>query len=756
MLSVKSMIELRKLHSNKDGEVINLLGYKEGGVSGGGFFYWDERNTEIDDGGCTIKVNDIEIGRWVRKLTNYINYSMYGADETGKEYSDDEMYRAHMKANSLRIPVIQNSGNFLWKSKTLPVYESCDLTGSIIMCDSKSGSETPTYNSPVIYDIKPKKKSVFLSPEDISELNKNYIQYMIKNSMFLPFSAISKYKNALIIFESDTIDMTRNNGGEISYNKKKDMIVTTRDGGLSIGFVRDFIDENNTGDVKNVQIIPAEDSVLYFKSPQINCNSTVSVRFIRCNRSNTIIDGVVHIESGKPVNNIRSMINVEKCNNVTLKNFEVEAIPRVDSTIGTYGFQFSLCTRLNLTNITGNDGWGIIGSNYLKNVTLSDSFLNRFDCHWMAYNIIIENTTFKNLGVYLTGGGCFIARNCTYVLDRDGFTFPSVTPNYTFFNPRADYGQEWDGTILIDGLTIRISEQAKVNRVCCVKFTPINYDTGRSVVWPTSIVVKNIFVEGANSTFDGYFQSIAVYIASKCNYNRKILCPCNITVSGMYISKVKVPSFSTAVTWYDFGDSSALARENNLQFNTLKTNTNISVSEIYSQPLDSVNLTNDGAGVIQIIERVAECNQKWYNDKNRMALLFNIKITACETAFINFTAIGRLSISSSSVTSIDNYATGEFESCIISVNDCVISPVSRSNKKNQWLLGNKKTLFINCEFTSPLQFDGVHSTHVLTNELYGVDSLKGFGNYTDNESIYMSYGSWTPFPNNFWSLSKLG
>ena len=32
--------------------------------------------------------------------------------------------------------------------------------------------------------------------------------------------AISKYKNALIIFESDTIDITRNNEGEISYNKK--------------------------------------------------------------------------------------------------------------------------------------------------------------------------------------------------------------------------------------------------------------------------------------------------------------------------------------------------------------------------------------------------------------------------------------------------------------------------------------------------------------------------------------------------------
>lgn len=111
-------------------------------------------------------------------------------------------------------------------------------------------------------------------------------------------------------------------------------------------------------------------------------------------------------------------------------------------------------------------------------------------------------------------------------------------------------------------------------------------------------MVKNIFVEGANSTSDGYFQSTAVYIASKCNLDRKILCPCNITVSGMYISKVKVPSFSIAVTWYDFCDSSALARKNNLQFDTLKTNTNISISEIYSQPLDSVNLMNDGVGVI--------------------------------------------------------------------------------------------------------------------------------------------------------------
>ncbi|HFW1342655.1 TPA: hypothetical protein ACIAY5_004607, partial [Salmonella enterica subsp. enterica serovar Virchow] len=219
MLLIKSMSELRKLHATMNGEVVNLLGYKEESLSGGGFFYWDENNVETDDGGCTIKVNDIEIGRWMRKLTNYISYSMYGADETGKEHSDNEMYRAHVKANSLRIPVIQNSGIFLWKSKTLPVYESCDLIGAIIMCDSKSGSETPTYSSPVIYDIKPKKKSEFLSSEDITELNKNYFQYMVKNSMYLPFPTISKYNNALIIIESDTIDITRNNGGEISYNK---------------------------------------------------------------------------------------------------------------------------------------------------------------------------------------------------------------------------------------------------------------------------------------------------------------------------------------------------------------------------------------------------------------------------------------------------------------------------------------------------------------------------------------------------------
>lgn len=747
MLLIESMFDLRKLHATVGGEVVNLVGYKEGSLSGGGFFYWDEKNIEPDDGGCCIKVDGVVVGRWVRKLTNYISYSMYGADESGTEYSDNEMLNAHKKANSLQMPVVQNSGVFLWKNTTLPVFESCDLSGAIIKCDATSGSETPIYNSPVIYDIKPKKKSLFLSPEDVAELNKSYINYMVKNSMYLPFSPISQYHNALVIFESDTVDMLRNNGGEKSSIRKKDMIVTSRNGGLSIGFVRDFIGDNNVGDVKSVRIIPEEDSVLYFKSPQINCNSTVSVKFINCNRSNTIVDGVVHVETGEPVNNIRSMINVQQCNNVTLKNFEMEAIPRVNSTNGTYGLQFFLCTRLKLSNITGNDGWGVIGSNYLKNVYLSNSFLNRFDCHWMAYNVIIENTTFKNLGVYLTGGGEFVARNCTYVLDTDGFTFPSKKPNFSFFNPREDYGQEWDGTILIDGLTIRVSEQAQVSRVCCVKFMPITINTGRNIIWPSSIVVKNLFVEGGRTTQNGIFQSIAVYISSKADYGWVILCPSNITVSGMYISDAKVPSFSTAVAWYKFGSRTAVSRVNNLQYNSLKSNVNISVSDIYSQPLSANYLDNDWGSTIQIIERVTECDQNWYNTGNSRAVLFNVKATTCDTAFFDFTAIGRLSITASSIMSIDNFATSAFEACYVSVNNCVICPVSRLKTKNQWHLGNKKTVFMNCEFISPLKIDGSYANYINLEELI-TGKVKGVNNYTSDDLIKQTYRDVVPV--GFW------
>ncbi|EMY3403117.1 hypothetical protein AAID35_005027 [Escherichia coli] len=747
MRVIDSMAELKKTQPENQNEIVYLKTYFSGRDVGGGFFCWDENATDVNDAGYCITVENISQGRWIRQLESYINYNMFGADDTGSLASDDAMYNAHVCSNRFNIPVIQKSGSFYWKNRTIPVYTSCDLTGAVIKSNRYSGVETPTYGSPILYQILPRKNKIILSDDEVSELNKNYSQYMVKNSTYLPYDRISEYKDALVIIESETTDIRRYDGGVETLIPKKDILLTTKDGGLLIGFARDFSD----GDVSKVTIIPKEDSVLYFDSPKIDCNETVSFRFIECKRSNTQINGVVHVESGVSVPNIRTMISVTECDNINLSNFELEALQRFESTSGTYGLQLTKSTRIKLERLTGNDGWGITGSNYIKDVKVHNSYLNRFDCHWMAYDISINNSTFKNLGVYLTGGGHLAIRDCTFLLDKIPQT--GASPDPVFFSPRKDYGQEWDGSILIDGLNIKISEAADIYKLYVTKFVDLNYDPGRDILWPSSILVKNVFINGAFKTNNEFFQAIMVslnpVIASK-DEDRKILCPDTLSVTDVFFHNVKVPSFATAVTWSGFANRQAVVGTyrgngkvevgNNLQILSSRTNCNITVRDISQQSLGKKFMYNDLGGVIQIIESTDKWDNSWYNISNKLALKFNVMIDNCQCSFIDFTAMGELRVANSGVLSIDTYSHGYAQNCNVTVYNSLVCPVSRQKNRNQWLLGYsdknievddeklKIPYFINCEFVRPVNCSGVKASDQELSEA-GKFYLVGSGNY---------------------------
>lgn len=771
MRVIDSMAELKKTQPENQSEIVYLKAYFSGGNAGGGFFCWDKGSTAADDSGYCIVVENTSQGRWIRQLENYIDYNMFGADNTGGVASDEAIYNAHVCSNQFNIPVVQKSGIFYWKNRTIPVYTSCDLTGAVIKTDRYSGVETPTYGSPSIYQILSRKSQVTLSESEVNELNKNYSQYMVKNSTCLPYDRISEYKDALVIIESETTDIKRYDGGVETLIPKKDIILTTKDGGLLIGFARDF----SNGDVSKVTIIPKEDSVLYFNSPKIDCNETVSFRFIECKRSNSQINSVVHVESGASIPNIRTMINITECDNIALNNFELEALQRFESTPGTYGLQLTKSTRIKLERLTGNDGWGITGSNYIKDVKIYNSYLNRFDCHWMAYDISINNSTFKNLGVYLTGGGHLAIRDCIFILDKIPQT--GASPEPVFFSPRKDYGQEWDGSILIDGLNIKISEAADIYKFYLAKFVDLNYDPGRDILWPSSIIIKNIFIDGTFKTNNEFFQAIMVslnpVIATKDD-DRKIFCPDTLCVSDVFFHNAKVPSFATAVTWIGFakrqavvgvdGENNQVEVGNNLQILSSRTNCNITVRNISQQSLGKRFMYNDLGGVIQIIESTDKWDSSWYNAKNKLALKFNVMIDNCQCSFVDFTAMGELRVINSGVLSIDTYSHGYAQNCNVIVYNSLVCPVSRQKNRNQWLLGyNNKNIdldddmlkppyFINCEFVRPINYSGVEASDQELSDA-GRLYLVGSGNYTRSLNDKNAYadqvvqGFWTDFIN---------
>jgi hypothetical protein len=137
-----------------------------------------------------------------------------------------------------------------------------------------------------------------------------------------------------------------------------------------------------------------------------------------------------------------------------LSSFENGKVVKIHSVMGSYdiggsfgnNIVYSKCIQSNFykyeeKNITYNEGerWGIMGSNYNKNINFDSSVLSRFDAHAGIYNIVIRNTTISY--IKLTGGGKAIIEN-SKIIAPEGLAV-------AFLQLRADYGSTWRGDIAI-------------------------------------------------------------------------------------------------------------------------------------------------------------------------------------------------------------------------------------------------------------------------------------------------------------------
>ena len=175
-------------------------------------------------------------------------------------------------------------------------------------------------------------------------------------------------------------------------------------------------------------------------------------RGILIQRSNVTVDGLKHLirgegEHGSPY---KGFISVSSCANVTVKNtiltghktyHKIGPIGKRVS-MGTYDISLNRALNTSLINCSQTndimDGtyWGIMGTNFCKNLLLDECTLSRFDAHQGVTNATIRNSSLGHMGVQLTGFGTFLIENST-VNDRH------------FISLREDYGSTWQGDIII-------------------------------------------------------------------------------------------------------------------------------------------------------------------------------------------------------------------------------------------------------------------------------------------------------------------
>jgi hypothetical protein len=110
--------------------------------------------------------------------------------------------------------------------------------------------------------------------------------------------------------------------------------------------------------------------------------------------------------------------------------------------MGTYDINLNRALNVSFVNCSQtndiNDSvyWGIMGSNYCKNLVLDNCTFSRFDAHMGVVNATILNSTLGHQGINAIGSGTFTVENSTLYA-------------HSLINLRPDYGSTWEGEFVI-------------------------------------------------------------------------------------------------------------------------------------------------------------------------------------------------------------------------------------------------------------------------------------------------------------------
>ena len=228
-------------------------------------------------------------------------------------------------------------------------------------------------------------------------------------------------------------------------------------------------------------------------------------RNIAIRRSNVIVSGLEHRvegegDQGAPYG---GFLHIADCAFVTVENTVLTGhktyitIGRADKPVpmGSYDISvnralnvsFKNCTQTN--DINDRTYWGIMGSNYSKNLRYDYCILSRFDAHMGVANAGIRNSTLGHMGINAIGTGTFTVENCT------------IRGN-SLVNLRADYGSTWQGELVIRNCTFVPSNGRPVVASLITGNYSGLHDFGYTCYMPERIRIENLHIDDSHHPAD--------------------------------------------------------------------------------------------------------------------------------------------------------------------------------------------------------------------------------------------------------------
>ncbi len=376
---------------------------------------------------------------------DYITYEMFGAAGDGRTDDMPAIVSAHEHANKAGLPVRAKPGAVYYISPadaTAVVQTSTDWTGAEFLIDDVN---CENLKSPVFL------VTSALAPIPFTLRTLEEGQSFIDNP--------TGQELYLLVFNAHHNDYIRRGLNQDNGSPRRDAFILGADGLLSSPVSLTF------EEITEVRALPIDRDKLVLTggefttiANQAESKYNYHARNIEIRRSNVEVSGITHLVTGELDHGApyRGFISVLECARVDIHDclFTAHKIywtigsANLPVAMGSYDINLNAAANVTIsrcaqtTDIMDRAYWGLIGSNFCRDLTLEDCRFSRFDAHCGVHNCTLRRCTLGHQCLNAIGFGTFL------VEDTEACGRALVTL-------RSDYGSTWRGDFTLRNCTWR-------------------------------------------------------------------------------------------------------------------------------------------------------------------------------------------------------------------------------------------------------------------------------------------------------------
>lgn len=426
------------------------------------------------------------------KEEGIVRYQDFGAVGDGKADDMEAIVATHEFANKheLAVKADDHSVYFIGgKNLTAIIKTDTDFGKASFLIDDRKVEDRTAPVFKVISSFEP-----FPIPDGISSLKRNQEKIELQFSQPSLVTVTNSKVRHYIRF-----GLNQNNGAP-----QTDIFLVDENGfvGGKTPIIWDF------EEITQITVQPVDQNPLTIKGGVFTtlANSEKSEyqyfsRNFSIQRSNVILDGMEHkiVGEGDQGAPYGGFIHISDCANVIVRNTILtghktyQTIGNAEKPVSMGSYDILVVRALNVSfvncgqtnDIDDSLYWGIMGSNYCKNLIYEGCRLSRFDAHMGVANATIRNSTLGHMGINAIGTGTLLIEN-------------SEIRGRNLVNLRSDYGSTWEGELIVRNSKFIPAGGKEISAALIGGSNSGQHDFGYPCFMPEQIILENLWIDDSN------------------------------------------------------------------------------------------------------------------------------------------------------------------------------------------------------------------------------------------------------------------